>query len=138
MSESDTNRKGRKEPDTLAKLHEMMDTPPIFVLLGGGEFLTVKLPGMPTIIKNILSIPDECKLRKEELTEKKLENAMRAVELHEKMNGLNMSEEDLLHCLNSLTEYSHSMDIKPLDSIAQPTISDAATHVSTDNEEEQS
>ena len=54
------------------------------------------------------------------------------------MNEINMSKEDLLRCLDSLTECGRSMDIRPLDSIDQPTISAAATHVSTDNEEEQS
>lgn len=54
------------------------------------------------------------------------------------MKEINMSNEDLFRCLNSLNEYGRSMDIRPLDSIDQPTISDAATHVSTDNEEEQS
>lgn len=110
----------------------------IFVVLGGGKFLTVELPGLPNIIKNILSISDERKLSKEKLTEKKLDNAIRAVELQEKMKEINMSNEDLLRCLNSLNDYGRSMDIRPLDSIDQPTISDAATHVSTDNEEEQS
>lgn len=104
-------------------------------LLGGGSFFTVKLPGLPTIIKDFLSIKTARDISKAELTDKKLEQCKKTLEIKKQMDELGMTLEDFQLYMEKLASSSTSMQIQPIETIDEPSISDA-DDVQTDNEEE--
>lgn len=106
------------------------------VILGGGKVLTIELPGVPQIIKNILSIKTTHAKEKEALTERKLQNIEKMVELQEKLTEKNIDINSLISSLEILANCSSSMQIQPLEAISEPSIEDASIVSPSDNEEE--
>ena len=111
----------------------------IAVVIGGGKFLSVELPGIPRIIKDVLSINVEKEKNKAELIGIELENLNKALELRDKMlsAGISPSElESLKTPLELLSTYSSSMQIVPLNTIEETNIPITSDSFETDNEEE--
>ncbi len=106
-------------------------------VLGGGSFLTVKLPGLPSIIKDFLSIKTMHDKEKAELDGIKLEQMNKAIELKKKIEDQGMTPEQLQTYMEILVSCSKSMQIQAIENISEPSISDAC-NVQTDNEEESS
>ncbi len=108
----------------------------IVVALGGGKFLTVELPGIPKIIKDILSINVAHKKEKAELRGLKLDNMKKQLEIREKIASLNISVDELTVPIDTLSTCSKSMEIKPIENISEPPIAVSEKIVPSDNEEE--
>ncbi len=106
------------------------------VIFGGGKFLGIELPGIPRILKDILSIKTTHAKEKEELAEHKLQNIEKMVELQEKLSEKNIDINSLISSLEILTNCSSSMQIQPLEAITEPSIEDASIVSPSDNEEE--
>lgn len=109
------------------------------VIIGGGKFLTVELPGLPKIIKDFISIKSEKEIKDAELTEKRLENYNKAFELRKKMqaSGISLSELESLEApLEILSSYSASMQITPINTARETNATPIPESFETDNEEE--
>ncbi len=112
----------------------------IAVIIGGGKFLTVELPGIPKIIQNFRDIKHEKEEKEIALTGLKLENYQKALELKKKMieSGITISDlEAIEEPLKLLSSCSSSMHIVPLNTTDEaPDITAISESFESDNEEE--
>ena len=108
----------------------------IVVVFGGGKFLTVELPGIPKIIKDIFSIETDKKVKLAELRGIELENAKKELELIEKLSSLNVEPETLATASTILNSCSEKMKIEPIEKATELTIDNQALFSQTDDEEE--
>lgn len=108
----------------------------IAVVLGGGKFLTVELPGIPKIINDIFSIETDKKVKLEELRGIELENAKKELELMEKISTLNVDPNTLAAASEILTSCSENMKIRPIEKTTEIPIDKQSLISQTDDEEE--
>lgn len=109
----------------------------IAVVLGGGKFLTVELPGIPNIIKTILSIKTEHEKNKEELKGMQLDNLNKALELHEKLSRSGVSLETLEGSVEILSHCRDTMQITPIETCTEPPINSSEIEETDDEESEE-
>lgn len=83
-------------------------------IIGGGKFLTVQLPGIPSFIKDVMSIKDTKRKNDAEITKLELENMEKAIELKLKLKDNNLTIEDLSTPLELLESCQRSMQIEPI------------------------
>lgn len=105
----------------------------IAVILGGGNFLTVELPGIPAVLQKILSIKTNHQKEQAELDSIKLENLNKALDIKKKLNDANLTLDDLNN-IKLLADCSKSMKIIPIENLSEPTVPEN-TDVQTDDEE---
>ena len=106
----------------------------IAVVLGGGKFLTVELPGIPNVIKNILSIKTEHEKHKEELKGIKLDNMNKAIEFYDKLSKSGVSLETLENSVDILTNCRDTMQITPIETVPNVPVISSDTE-ETENED---
>lgn len=106
------------------------------VVIGGGKFLTVDVPGVPSVIKDFMSIKTEKAKNDAELTKLQLENLEKALEIKKRMEESNVSPEDLKSSIQDLAIFSNSMQIKPISSTSDTSLLSNLTE-ETDNEEDE-
>ncbi len=92
----------------------------LVVLIGGGNFLSVQLPGVPKIIENILSIKPDVELKTEEIKKARLENESLAIdnlnkkyELMEKLKKEGVDIPTLLADFDQIAKSQQTMQIRP-------------------------
>lgn len=86
-------------------------------IIGGGKFLTVKLPGIPAFIKDIMSIKDTKRKNDAEITKLELENVEKAIDLKLKLKENNLTIDDLSTPLELLASCQRSMQIEPIETV---------------------
>ena len=113
----------------LRNVYEILDASKVFliglvVLLGGGSFLSVKLPGVPQIIKDILSIGTEAALKREELKKaelenegKRIENMRQLLELENELQKCGIDKNKLIRNLDDIVQSCQSMQIHPTENV---------------------
>lgn len=108
----------------------------LIVVLGGGKFLTVQLPGVAQIIKDFLSIKTDSEKKQAELRGMELDNAQKELEIIKKLKALNIPLDSLDSSLKTLAECSKSMQIEPINKIESPVIDSPSELSILGNEEE--
>lgn len=86
-------------------------------IIGGGKFLTAKLPGIPAFIKDIMSIKDTKRKNDAEITKLELENMEKAIDLKLKLKENNLTIDDLSTPLELLASCQRSMQIEPIETV---------------------
>lgn len=110
----------------------------IAAVIGGGKFLTVELPGIPSIIKDFISIKNEKARNEAELTKLQLENLEKALEIEERLKQNGVSSDQLIAHLQTLNKCKSSMQIKPIASSCDPSLLLNDEVEETDDAEEES
>lgn len=107
----------------------------IIVFLGGGSFLTVKLPGVPQIIKDILSIKTDIQMKKADLEGIELDNMNKKLDIFNKLKQAGIDPSSFDSSLNLLNDCSKSMEIKVTEEL--PPIPSSADEQNSDEDDEQ-
>jgi len=89
----------------------------LFVVAGGGSFLTFKLPGVPQIIKDILTVPNEIRKSKSEAEKLELEVMQKKLELVEKIKSAGINPADLSKSLNDIICNAAALDVQPIETV---------------------
>ncbi len=110
----------------------------IAVVIGGGKVLTAELPGIPSIIKDFISIKNEKARNEAELTKLQLENLEKALEIEERLKQNGVSSDELIAHLQTLNKCKSSMQIKPIVSSCNPSLLSTDEVEETDDAEEES
>ena len=87
----------------------------LLVVAGGGSFLTFKLPGLPQIIKDILTLSDDIKKKKLETEKAELEVIQKKIELYEKIKSAGINPEDLKKPLEVIFTNTHELNVQPIE-----------------------
>ena len=87
----------------------------LLVVAGGGSFLTFKLPGLPQIIKDILTLSDDIKKKKLETEKAELEVIQKKIELYEKIKSAVINPEDLKKPLEVIFTNTHELNVQPIE-----------------------
>lgn len=87
----------------------------LLVVAGGGSFLTFKLPGIPQILKDILTLPDDIKKKKLEAEKTELEVIEKKVELIEKIKSAGINPEDLKKSLDVIIVNTNQLEVQPIE-----------------------
>lgn len=85
------------------------------MVAGGGSFLTFKLPGLPQIIKDILTLSDDIKKKKLETEKAELEVIQKKIELYEKIKSAGINPEDLKKPLEVIFTNTHELNVQPIE-----------------------
>lgn len=107
----------------------------IVAILGGGKFLTVQLPGIPRIIKDILSIKTTYEKEKAEVTQLELNNIEKKIEIKQRMLDLNISPEELASSLETLATCSESMQVQPIETLLETSTIENLEKLPSDDKE---
>ena len=89
----------------------------IMVVLGGGNFLTFQLPGIPQIIKDICSLKTLVKREKLENDKLELEIYEKKVELVEKIKSAGIDPADLESSLLTICNNANALNVQPIETI---------------------
>ena len=107
----------------------------MIVFLGGGSFLTIKLPGVPQIIKDILSIKSDQQMKKAELKGIELDNLNKKLDLYNRLIQAGIDPASFDKSLSLLNDCAKSMEIKVTEAL--PPIPSPATEQNIDEDDEQ-
>lgn len=110
------------------------------VVLGGGKFLTVDLPGIPKILKDIIILLHENERQKNEMRNQQLEFHLKALELANRLKEADFTIQDLENLeknINTLTACSNAMAITPYNQTNDISLEDYALSVSDANDDEE-
>ena len=94
----------------------------LLAVAGGGSFLTFKFPGIPQIIKDIFTIPEEIKIKKLEVEKTELEIFEKKIEIMEKIKSAGINPEDLKKSLNVILDSTSELDVQPIETVNITTI----------------
>lgn len=93
----------------------------LLIFLGGGSVLTFKVPGAIDVVKSIINIPNEQRIKKAEVQQKEaevqqkeLELYEKKIELYEKIKASGINPEALSQPLNALMNSCNSLNIEPI------------------------
>lgn len=89
----------------------------LLVVAGGGSFLTFKLPGLPQIIRDILTLPADIKKKNLETDKVELEVLEKKVEIYEKIKSTGINTEDLKKSLDTIMSNTIQLDVQPVEII---------------------
>lgn len=89
----------------------------MMIVLGGGSFLTFKLPGIPQIIKDIFSIRTTMRIDKAEADLKELEVQQKKLEILEKIKSSGINPEDLEKDIITIYNNAAALDVQPIANI---------------------
>lgn len=105
------------------------------VFLGGGSFLTVKLPGAVQILKDIFTLKIDVAKEKAVLTGIELDNLNKQVEIITKLKQAGIDPTTLGHSFDLLGDCSQSMQIEPTEEFTPS--NSIVTEPEDDEDEEQ-
>lgn len=108
----------------------------LLAVAGGGSFLTFKLPGIPQIIKDVLTLPDDIKKSKLEVEKAEMEVIEKKIELYEKIKSTGIDPADLCKSLDVIIENAGLLDIQPIETV--DTVDATSTEVVESSEEDES
>jgi hypothetical protein len=90
----------------------------ILVFVGGGSFLTCKLPGLPKIIHEIFTLPDNIKQTKADAKQhaleaelKELEVIQKKIEIHERIKATGIDPAALVRPIDYVIEASAELEV---------------------------
>lgn len=89
----------------------------MMVVVGGGSFLTFKLPGIPQIIKDVFSIPTSIKKEKLETEKLELEVQQKKIELYDKIKSSGINPGDLNRLIEEIQNHADALNIQPVETI---------------------
>lgn len=111
----------------------------ILVLLGGGSAFSFKLPGVIEIIKSILSVKDEYRLKHAEADEKELQVLEKRLEIYNKIKDSGIDPESLRGPVDALASGCAALEVEPIvldDETAAILSEEASMQESPDTEDE--
>ena len=89
----------------------------ILAIAGGGSFLTFKFPGVPQVIKDIFTIPDEIKKKKLETEKVELEVIEKKIEIIERIKSSGINPEDLKKSIDVIMDSTTELDVQPIEAM---------------------
>lgn len=111
----------------------------MLIFLGGGSFLTFKVPGAVDVLKSIFSAPAEYRLKKLDVTQKELEILEKKLAIYNKIKESGSDPDSLSRNLDAVISGSTSLQITPIilgEETAAEQTSENAVFESHDEEEE--
>lgn len=107
------------------------------VVLGGGKFFTIKLPGIAQIIKDFQSINNEKRKSDAEIKKLELDNIEKAIQIQKRMKECGVDPETLFSSIGILSDCRNSMEIKPIETLPTLISNTKDTTPETDDEEQE-
>lgn len=86
----------------------------MLIFLGGGSVLTFKVPGAIDVIKSIINIPNEQRIKEAEAQQKEIEIYEKKLELYQKIKASGIDPEALSQPLNALISSCNSLNVEPI------------------------
>ena len=86
----------------------------MLIFLGGGSVLTFKVPGAIDVIKSIINIPNEQRIKEAEAQPKEIEIYEKKLELYQKIKASGIDPEALSQPLNALISSCNSLNVEPI------------------------
>ena len=108
----------------------------MLAVAGGGSFLTFKFPGLPQIIKDIFTIPEEIKIKKLEAEKTELEIIEKKIEIMERIKSAGINPEDLKKSLDVILDSTSELEVQPIETMDITTIDIAEPSEEDESEDE--
>ena len=86
----------------------------LLVILGGGSACSFHVPGLIDIIKNIINIPSDIKLKHMEVENQELEIMSKRLEVYNKIKSSGINPKDLENPLTILCQSAESLNAEPI------------------------
>ena len=86
----------------------------MLIFLGGGSVLTFKVPGAIDVIKSIINITNEQRIKEAEAQQKEIEIYEKKLELYQKIKASGINPEALSQPLNALISSCNSLNVEPI------------------------
>lgn len=87
----------------------------LLIVVGGGNFLTFKLPGISQVIKDILTLPTSIKKTKAETEIAETEAMIKKCELYDKIKSSGINPEDLKNPIDIISKTTKNLEVSPIE-----------------------